>query len=69
MTDWVSEKDRIAADMRACKTVQQLQEVWVAEQSAILALQAGDEALGAQIVNLKNWLKNGLINDPARQAP
>lgn len=64
----VAEKERIADRMRACKTRQQLRDVWVAEQSAIAALRS-DSALYAQIVNLKEYLKPTLINDPARQAP
>ena len=67
--DWPQEKARIADDMRACKTVQQLHAVWVAEWPAIRVLQARDAALGVQIVNLKDYLKPRLINDPARQAP
>jgi len=69
MTDWPTEKDRIAARMEACKTVQQLRAVWVAEQSAIQSVRAGELALGIQIVNLKDYLKPGLLDDPAMQHP
>lgn len=67
--DWIAEKDRIAARMEACKTQQQLRAVWMAEQDAIKALRAGDRALGIQIVNLKDWLKPQLLNDPLMGHP
>lgn len=67
--DWPAEKDRIAARMSGCKTIQQLHGVWVAEMPAIRALGDGDRALWHQIVNLKDYLKPKLIDDPAMQAP
>ena len=67
--DWPAEKERIAGDMRACTTLQHLRDVWAAEQEAIATLREADTALGAQIINLKDYLKTNLIDDPARQAP
>jgi len=69
MTDWPAEKDRIAASMKRCKTIQQLHGVWIAEVPAIRALGDGDKALWHQVVNLKEYLKSKLIDDPAMQAP
>ena len=65
----IIEKERICDLMRACKTVQQLRDVWTAELDAIVALREKDRALGIQVVNLKDQLKSVLRNDPARQAP
>jgi len=69
MTDWAAEKDRIAASMKRCKTIQQLHGVWIAELPAIRALSDGDKALWYQVVNLKDYLKPKLVDDPAMQAP
>jgi len=65
----IIEKERICDLMRACKTVQQLRDVWTAELDAIVALRAVDSILGMHVVNLKDHLKPVLRNDPARQAP
>ena len=67
--DWKAEKIRIAARLEACKTQQQLRTVWTGEQGAIKALRAGDRALGIQIVNLKDYLKPSLMNDPVMGHP
>ena len=67
--DWPAEKDRIAARMEACKTVQQLGVVWSDERDNIKALRAGDRALGIQIVNLKDYLKPTLMDDPTMGHP
>jgi len=69
MIDWPSEKDRITARMKACKTIQQLHGVWIAELPAISALGDGDKPLWHQVVNLKEYLKAKLIDDPAMQSP
>lgn len=69
MTDWIAEKNRIAARMTACQTVQQLHAVWRQETKAIVALMDGDKALYAHIVNLKDYLKPDLMDDPAMCHP
>ena len=67
--DWIAEKNRIAARLTACNTVQQLGLVWADEHDTIKALRAGDRALGIQVVNLKDYLKTQLMNDPTMSHP
>ena len=67
MTNVYHRAEAIKDALRACKSLVELQQAWLADQGAISDMRATDNVMYIQIVNLKDQRKDDFLREITNQ--